>query len=175
MKIYTGIGSRETPAHVLEIMDEAAFWLAKEGWVLRSGGANGADAAFERGCIRAGGSKEIYLSWDGFNGKRANPEQGYFVLNEPDAQRIARRFHPNWDRLGRGGKAHMQRNTHQVLGADMMQPTRMILCYTPNAALTGGTAQALRLAQYHDIPVQNLGEATCLERISRWIESKLQS
>ena len=41
--IYTGIGSRKTPPGILAQMSELAAFLARSGWVLRSGGAPGAD------------------------------------------------------------------------------------------------------------------------------------
>lgn len=50
MICYTGIGSRETPAEILEIFEHLGAWFAKKGYTLRSGHADGADAAFENGC-----------------------------------------------------------------------------------------------------------------------------
>lgn len=44
---YAGIGSRETPMEVLELMTKASTWLGSKGYTLQSGGAIGADMAFE--------------------------------------------------------------------------------------------------------------------------------
>ena len=44
---YAGIGSRETPMEVLELMTKASTWLGAKGYTLQSGGAIGADMAFE--------------------------------------------------------------------------------------------------------------------------------
>lgn len=44
---YAGIGSRETPMEVLELMTKASAWLGARGYTLQSGGAIGADMAFE--------------------------------------------------------------------------------------------------------------------------------
>lgn len=44
---YAGVGSRETPMEVLELMTEASVWLGAKGYTLQSGGAIGADMAFE--------------------------------------------------------------------------------------------------------------------------------
>lgn len=44
---YAGIGSRETPMEVLELMTKASAWLGAKGYALQSGGAIGADMAFE--------------------------------------------------------------------------------------------------------------------------------
>ena len=54
-KVYAGIGSRETPDTVLAILEALATVLARAGFVLRSGGAPGADTACEAGSDRAGG------------------------------------------------------------------------------------------------------------------------
>ena len=47
--LYTGIGSRETPHHILTLMTEIANILDNIGYTLRSGGADGADTAFALG------------------------------------------------------------------------------------------------------------------------------
>src|SRR4051794_35199053 len=56
-KIYTGIGSRQTPAEVLALMTRIAQALDAEGYILRSGEAAGADTAFAQGATR----REIFL------------------------------------------------------------------------------------------------------------------
>ena len=43
---YAGIGARATPAAVLSDIEVMAGWLARTGWHLSSGGADGADSAF---------------------------------------------------------------------------------------------------------------------------------
>ena len=58
--IYCGIGSRKAPKHVLDLMTKIGESFAKKGLLLRSGGAIGADTAFERGCNAVNGKKEIY-------------------------------------------------------------------------------------------------------------------
>ena len=64
--IYAGIGSRETPEGVLLKMEKIAFYLAhRYDATLRSGGAIGADIAFEAGCDSANGKKEIFYAKGG--------------------------------------------------------------------------------------------------------------
>jgi hypothetical protein len=153
-RIYAGIGSRETPEEVLDLMEKAAFALAKKGWILRSGGADGADSAFERGCVRAGGAREIYLPWKGFNG---NPSALFSIPGR--AVEIASRYHPAWGVLKRGAQALHSRNVLQVLGADCETPAAFILCWArvdSNGRTQGGTGQAVRIAEAMGIPVVNL-------------------
>ena len=39
------------------------------------------------------------------------------------------------------------------------------MCWTPNAAISGGTGQALRIARAHSIPVYNLANASTFTRV----------
>ena len=50
MFYYAGIGSRTLPYSVVRNMTQMGIKFAEKGWTLRSGGALGADRAFEDGC-----------------------------------------------------------------------------------------------------------------------------
>ena len=82
---YAGIGSRETPVPILVDMRSLAQDLAAGGWTLRTGGADGADIAFETGHRSGGGADalEVYLPWNGYNGRSTTDEHGTFVLDPP--------------------------------------------------------------------------------------------
>ena len=149
MKYYTGIGSRDTPEHVLEEMTQLAREFGKRGWTLRSGGASGADTAFEEGA----GAKEIYLPWAGFNG---NDSKLYQPAGKESFE-IAARFHPAWERCSDTVRKLHARNVHQVLGQDLKTLSEVVVCWTHGGNLVGGTAQALRIAKHYDIPIFNLG------------------
>ena len=146
---YAGIGSRKTPQAILIQMKVLAFILAEKGFVLRSGGADGADSAFEQGCDRINGVKEIYLPWKRFN-ENESP------LFEPDSsiRKYASQFHPVWETLSFSVKQLHARNCQQVLGKDLQSPSAFVLCWTsPNH---GGTSQAIRVAEANGIPVINM-------------------
>ena len=70
MKYYAGIGSRETPKEIQDWFKIVAKYLEKNGYTLRSGGAKGADQAFERG-VSEDDMKEIYLPWRGFENNKS--------------------------------------------------------------------------------------------------------
>ena len=121
--------------------------------VLRSGGADGADSAFERGCFKAGGVAEIYLPWQRFNGSNSS-----LILKENDgAYEIARKFHPRFDALSQGAQKLQARNSYQVLGYDLSTPADFVLCWTKKGFGKGGTGQAIRLARHHSIPILDFG------------------
>lgn len=152
-RCYAGLGSRETPADILRTMEALGTRLAVLGWTLRSGAADGADVAFERGCDLKYGDKEIYLPWRGFNGHTS-------PLGEPTraAFTLAREVHPAWDRLTEGGQKLHARNCHQVLGVSLQAPVEFVVCWTPRGEITGGTATAIRLAGKYAIPLFNLAK-----------------
>lgn len=152
---YTGIGSRETPVDVLQYFERLGEWFSQNGWVLRSGHADGADRAFEMGCDKAGGNKEIYLPWKGFN----NSKSLLYLdnLQNSMAYDIAGQFHPNWYNLKDAAKKLMARNSYQILGIDLNTPSSLVICWTKGGKEIGGTAQAIRIAKYHGIKVINAG------------------
>jgi len=148
MKIYTGIGSRETPDDILFEMSRIAKFY---GYKLRSGGASGADIAFERGCDEFHGEKEIYIPWCKFNGSSSK----MFSITLK-ALEMAEKFHPNWAALSQPAKLIMARNCYQVLGQDLETPTELVICWTKDGKASGGTGQAIRIANHYEIPVLNL-------------------
>ncbi|AFF28139.1 gp141 [Sphingomonas phage PAU] len=145
--IYTGIGSRETPDLVLSIMSKIAKFLETKGYTVRSGGAPGADLAFDIDIT----NKEIYLPWYRFND---NNSKLFKLTNE--AREIAEKFHPAWNKLSEAARKLMTRNVYQVLGFDLKSPTNFIICWTKDGKASRGTGQALRIAKYYNIPVYNL-------------------
>lgn len=149
---YSGVGSRETPLEVMHLMSGVAYRLESCGYILRSGGADGADIAFEIGV--KGDAKEIWVPWLGFNDSTSTN------LPSPEAFEIASQIHPAWDKLKQGAKALHARNIHQLLGKDLQTPSEFVLCYTRNGDTIGGTATVIRLATQLKIPIFNFGKYT---------------
>lgn len=171
-KVYAGVGSRDTPQEILEVMTRLAGQMEQDGWRLRSGGARGADSAFEAGVVSPT-NRAIYLPWDGYEGRAAG-RGGYY-----DSQRLpgwsgaletVRQYHPAPDRLGRGGLSLMARNAMQVLGPDLGAPADLLVAWTPGARFTGGTGQALRMAADKGIPIRNLADPVTLEGVLRYLD-----
>lgn len=146
---YAGIGSRSAPSGVLRVAEDGARMLREAGWTLRSGHAPGCDQAFEVG---AGLAAEVFLPWPEF--ESGVPTVARHVEPWPAAwaYRMAAHFHPAWGRLGSGARALHARNCHEVLGVDLMDPVRFVVCWVPSGR-EGGTGQALRIARALSIPV----------------------
>lgn len=155
-RYWTGVGSRQTPQELRKVFADLAFYLGKRGWILRSGGAQGADSFFEEGAQdrrRVGGpSPDIFLPWKGFNGN-SSP----LYETDPRAFDIAKRLLGHWDTMSQAAKKLHARNVHQVLGRDLETPSSFLMCWTPGGRIQGGTATAIKLAVKHGIPVFNFG------------------
>ena len=168
---YAGIGSRETPSEVLDEMKTLGTCLGINGFTLRTGGAEGADIAFEKGCDICGSKKEIYTPWKNFSKYSKNEIVAPNLSNWKEALQIAEKFHPAWNRLSTGAQKLITRNTYQVLGLDLNSPVDLVVCWTKDGKASGGTGQAIRLAESYKIPVFNLKNENCLASLSEFIKS----
>lgn len=169
---YAGVGSRETPADVCDLMRGIASTLAQRQWMLRSGHADGADIAFEEGCVSVNGTKEIYIPWNGFHKARHGYNDAYAVhclKNHIEAIGIAQETHPNWKACGEGAQMLHTRNVYQILGMNLDTPVSMVICWTKGANATGGTGQAIRLAERQSIPVFNLFTDDTVDKLQDFV------
>lgn len=163
-KYYTLIGSRSTPSNIMDLLVRVANKLACQGWVGRSGGADGADSCLEAGCIGLlATSMEIYVPWKNFN-NRVTCNTPYIdascLPNREKAEEIASNIHPAWERCSRGAKGLHTRNVYQILGKNLSTPSKFVLCWAKPSGkdgnVVGGTGTAVRLALENNIPVYNL-------------------
>lgn len=177
-KYYAGIGSRNTPAPVLDLMIEIAKKLAAKGWILRSGGARGADEAFEHGvnswwlyrcdpALKVPCPKEIFF---------ANDVKG--DLLSLHAKNMAKEFHPAWSKMTEYSQRLHARNAFQIMGRDMKTPVDIVICWTPDGCtkheqrtmMTGGTGTAISIASSQNIRVLNLRNPQTVEVIKKKLE-----
>ncbi len=175
---YAGIGSRATPRDVLTGMADVAQVLGHAGFALSTGGAHGADRAFEAGALRTDAPVTVHTPWPGYNGYRPgrDPESDIDVVHPSpgDAVRgrsflhLARKHHPAWDRCRRGARALFLRNVSILAGAldddGTVLPVRAVIAWNPSGRAhgreAGGTGHTLRVAAELGIPVVNLSERT---------------
>lgn len=151
---YAGVGSRKTPDDVLNLMYLIAKKMCIMGYMLYSGGAKGADSAFESG---AGTLKHIYYANDATQ----------------QAMEIASQFHPKWGACKEFARKLHGRNSFQILGPNLDHKVNYCICWTPDGAeshaersiQTGGTGTAISIADHFGVPVINLRRP---ERFQEW-------
>jgi len=165
MKYYTGVGSRKTPENILQTMQLIAYYLEKKGYTLRSGGAQGADTAFEDG-VQDIMFKQIY----------------YAEQVSPEAMEIAAKYHPAWDRCSPYAKKLHGRNSFQVLGSNLNEPSEFLICWTPDGCTqhigrsiqTGGTGTAISIAEAYGTRVCNLQRPDHYQKTMAWLKEQVK-
>jgi len=136
---YTGVGSHiGTPSGILRAIIRIAGALEDIGYICRTGDAPECDKAFRTGVKDA---KNIDLYPRGVGTK--------------ESIALALKLHPNpkaamqyIDRLGR--------NPMQVAGRNLSEPSKFVVCYTPDGRIVGGTGLTMRVADHFHVPIMNL-------------------
>lgn len=151
---YAGIGARRTPERVRRDMTKMAAWLARKGWRLRSGGAQGADEAFAAGTPADG--RTLYLPWPGYNGHTGSDLYPLSSVELAHFLPIAAASHPAWDRCSPTVRKLHTRNVAILLGESGQAPVATAVCWTEGRRVEGGTGMAIRVARSRGIPVLNM-------------------
>lgn len=170
-KIYwSGIGSRQTPPEICNLMTKIAFKLEQNNYILRSGKAIGADLAFEKG-IQNFKNKCIYTV-ENFDFSPENYEMCKSeILSILDSN-------INFENYSKSAQILILRDVNQVLGSrkTCLKKSKFVICWTkhvnyyakpPNAC--GGTRFAVRIALKYGIPVFNLLIKEDRERIEKFL------
>ena len=152
--IITGIGSRQTPESVCTLFEEMGKEALERRWWIRSGHAEGADYAFEVGaqqhCI-------VYLPWSGFNKEKPVLGTAAIYPLRDEVLKIVYKHEPYAKDLSDGVKLIKSRNVYQVLGVDLKSPSDVVVCWTEEGEVIGGTGLAIKIAMANKIPVVNVG------------------
>ena len=151
--LYAGIGSRRTPEYILKYMTRIASKLELLGYKLRSGGAQGCDKAFEAG-VRIPENKEIFKSKD----------------STFEAIKLASEHHPFWERCSTPVRKLHGRNSMILLGENLNNPVKFVICYTKDGKNSGGTGLGMNIADAKSIPVFNLFFPNVRKRIDKFLE-----
>lgn len=171
---YAGIGSRHTPSLVGQLMTKLAKSLAKRDYVLRSGGAMGADTFFENGSNK----REIFNA-NGYYIDREYKEKPDYI--PPFAYDLVRMYHPRPSALNDYAAKLMARNALQILGMNGISPVDFVVCWTPDGCIThnartkntGGTGQAISIAYAKNIPIFNLALPLHVAQITEFLSKEI--
>lgn len=132
------------------------------------------DMAFEAGFPDR--LKEIYQPWRDFNETPTNGVSHILIRDKEilyTASRIAEKFHPYWDSLGKGDRSLHTRNVFQVVGSRLNLKSDALICWAPpiGKSIKGGTRTAFELARHLKIPTFNLYDEETRELFSEWIRT----
>jgi len=144
-KYYAGIGSRKITPEAVSLAKKISSQLDILGYTLRSGGAIGADTAFESMASK----KEIFRPSRNSYGK--NLDIAVQLMTK-----IAESFGLNFKNFKEYTQLLIARNAFQILGKDLQTSSSFVVCWTPNAEFVGGTRWALQLAINNNIPIYNI-------------------
>jgi len=120
---------------------------------LRSGGAIGADTAFESGAT----NKEIFKPNDATT----------------EAIELASTVHPAWYACNDYVRKLHGRNAQIILGRELNSPVEFVICYTADEE-HGGTSLGIKIAKKFNIPVYNLFKEEALKWVEQWLISTKQ-
>lgn len=170
MHYYAGVGSRKTPSNIMKIMTDIACKMNSYGYTLLSGGAKGADKAFEYGSK----SSIIFRPENATNLSRAIAKSMYYSFDKFTDWQINKPYFSNLH----------GRNAFQILGPNLDILVDYVICWTPDACFhhdqrsihTGGTGTAISIATkyaeyYFGIKskIINLADTYTLEVWTNWV------
>jgi predicted Rossmann-fold nucleotide-binding protein len=160
-KRYAGVGARQTPVEILQVMRAIARALAKDGYTVQTGAARGADQAFAEGALHADGTARLCLPWGSYEKdwvKSLASPVILDVLQDTDVEAFAsvEKFHPSPHVLKQSVKRLHARNFC------ILRQCEFVVCWTPGGVETGGTGQALRIAEHQKQVIWNLGNPEVL-------------
>lgn len=190
---YAGIGSRETPIDIQKEMYRIGKELESLGYTGQSGGAPGADKAFEganqpweKDDGTVAGTKEFTKSkanvtrWAQYD-KGRNAPTNMVVFKATDSndtvRKIAREIHPKKQDLSEKDGLNLHaRNTFQVFGKNLDTPVDFVLFYAKEQKGSirpeGGTGQAVEMARLKGIPTINMANSDWKEQLDKVLSSK---
>lgn len=170
MKIYAGIGSRQTPEHIADSIRKSALVLALQGYACSTGAAKGADQMFANEAIKFG-RVILHLPWQGYEQQwintlpTANLTVNILKNTDVEAFNSVNQFHPAANKLSQGIRKLHARNYLIVKDASF------IICWTPEGNGSGGTGQGIRIARSLNIPVYDLGNQRTLTNFVNYFEN----
>jgi hypothetical protein len=168
-KIWTGIGSRQTPVEICKLMTSIASAFSKLGWTCYTGGAEGADQAFIEGCDSS--LLKVFLPFEGFRNIKSPYVHDFRSQRGMTAEMSVEVYHPAPRRLGSVARMLMARNAYQISGWNHSpeELTDLVICWTPDCRDSGGTGQAIRIATDLGIPVVNLKDPINVRMYQRFV------
>lgn len=172
---FTGVGSRKTTriaedelGDVVKVLSRRFALLTVTGDASEGGDKVVWENALEGHRIRFGPVGRMSYS---LHTQVVPPDTEAYNL----AVSIVSKLHPAWRWLKPEYRELHIRNVFQVMGGLVTRPSEFVLCWTPDGAeektskKTGGTGTAIRVANHFGIPVFNMQNEDCIERLGEYL------
>ena len=163
MRSYAGIGKRRLTRREADLIRRIGSQLARDGFVLRTGAAPGADQEFAEGALAAAGDVVLCLpssrhekTWVDSVGERYGAQVRVETLRNDDheAMQSVAEYHPIGDRL-KGYTVRFHARNYRIVVGPTTTVDFVVAWPRPGG---GGTAQGIRIAEKLNIPILHLDE-----------------
>lgn len=177
--IFTGVGHRKgVPNRIRDKATMLTKWLCDRNVRLRTGDADGMDRIFREAAPID--MVEFFAPLGRYN---PHPNATIIAPNNMaecpyrKAVSITEFVHPAFHYLGDFERELHIRNVFELLGPNLDRPSDFMVCWTEDGAVdrttrkTGGTGQAIRIANKYGIPVFNLQRSDFESEFSKFIKT----
>lgn len=160
MRYYAGTGDREVPANIREMLTGYAKKLDSLGYILRTGGGEGCDEAFEAGAK----NKELILPYSRYNNKR----KGFIYTRTPGSYNSLKLLRCRSWRIRSYIIPLFERVYFELMGINNEPVSEFLLCYVTNTQ-HGCGGHAVRIAKFGRIPVFNIAHEEDIARFDTFL------
>ena len=170
-------GKEGVPNDVLEKMLSASKVFMKSGFVLRF---NGETEGFNTKILDIDIARvETYLPWKTFNKDNISLTPKMVRPNE-EAYHVAAYYHKKFKELPNSARAILARDVHVLLGENVKNPIKLLLCYSSDGAesikeinfkVTGYISFSIMICDAMGIPVFNMGKKDALSRLVEFVKT----
>jgi hypothetical protein len=162
---YSAFGSSsELNTDILSFCSDISSALSKLGWILRSGAEKGIDTAFEYGCDKVNGTKDIYLPYRNYN----NNDSNNYYISLYSLNSVKQNF-CKYSSLTYNEIRAKARNYQILLGQNLSKPSNIALVYNYDSD-DDNVKQLIEIAQVNVITVIDISKLYG-EKIDKIIEA----
>ena len=156
-RAYAGIESRNTPDHIVVLIESLGRAFAEAGWTLRTAGAASAESAFERGCAAVDGRTEVV----------ALPACPAEVASTNAESWWPETLLP-WGLLSAKTRALLAQGTRQILGPELNTPAKFVAYWKAMDARAFELEHTLEVAAAHAVPCVRIEQPMNVSRLIDW-------
>lgn len=182
-RYVTLVGTRDVEKEIKDIQIRIGGTMCDDGWTGRSGKALGSDENYFFGALLSPeyllNGFDNFIAMKVFCNEKHSPETGLIQLQETNYRRRAYFLgigaRGTAAGLRSGGIALHSRNSMQVLGQWLVEPSRLLICHAKplkGLKVSGGTNTAVALAHHFKIPVVNTWTDEGMGRVMKYLKEK---